>query len=303
MAIPDFQSIMLPLLQLASDGQVHDINEAVEALACQFQLSDEERSQLLPSGRQATFNNRVAWAKSHLKAAGLLQFPGRGAFQITERGQDLLKTSPKRINLRLLQQYPEFVEFRKGSKSTGGTKGEGEQDVSARTPEELLEEGYSDLLESLSAELLDKVKSATPRFFEKLVVDLLIKMGYGGSRKDAGRAIGKSGDGGIDGIIKEDKLGLDVIYIQAKRWEGTVGRPVVQGFAGSLEGVRAKRGILITTSTFSVDAREYVKNIEKKIVLVDGEMLTKLMIDHGLAVSTIATYEVKKIDNDYFEEA
>ena len=304
MAIPDFQSIMLPLLRLASDGELHKLSDATEQLADQFGLSEVERRERLKSGT-LTFNNRVGWAKTYLKNSGLLSLPKRAHLQITARGQELLEDPPDRIDIPFLKEhYPEIKEFREGKESDEEPKKEVREagDVES-TPQELIERGYSEMQESLSSELLDKVKSASPIFFEQLVVDLLLKMGYGGSRKDAGESVGRSGDGGIDGIIKEDKLGLDVIYVQAKRWEGNVGRPVVQAFAGSLEGVRAHRGILITTSDFSKEARQYVKAIEKRIILIDGETLTQYMSDYNLGISTTATYEVKRIDNDYFEEA
>ncbi len=300
MAIPDYESIMLPLLRLAGDKQRHKMSEVIERLAQGFSLSENERKELYPSGQQRRFDGRVGWARTYLKMSGLLDSPERGVLQITERGIQVLEASPKKLNNQYLERFPEFREFKGRKKKPGAVSIE--PDVLKRTPEEILEDNYSEMYEGLIVDLLDKIKSGTPQFFESLVVHLLVKMGYGGSRKDAGEAIGRVGDGGIDGIIKEDKLGLDVIYIQAKRWENTVGRPVVQAFAGSLEGVRAKRGILITTSQFSAEARDYVKKIEKKIVLIDGAMLAKLMIDHNLGVSVVASYDIKKVDTDYFEE-
>lgn len=272
----------------------------MEHIAVILKLSDEDIEEKLPSG-ETRLKHRVYWARTYLKKAGLLSVPERGTFKITEEGLNLLKENLSSLTRNdLKKRYPEFRDFIKPHIKPDHdvtTTVEGE-----KTPEELLEEGYTDLYETLVTDLLEKIKSESPQFFEKLVVDLLVKMGYGGSRKDAGEAIGRVGDGGIDGIIKEDKLGLDVIYIQAKRWENTVGRPSVQAFAGSLEGVRAKRGIMITTSQFSSEAHEYVRHIEKKIVLVDGEMLAKLMIDHNLGVSAVASYDIKKVDSDYFEE-
>lgn len=300
MAVPDFQEMMLPLLQFGGDGQKHRVSEAMEHIAVILKLSDEDIEEKLPSG-ETRLKHRVYWARTYLKKAGLLSVPERGTFKITEEGLNLLKENLSSLTRNdLKKRYPEFRDFIKPHIKPDHdvtTTVEGE-----KTPEELLEEGYTDLYETLVTDLLEKIKSESPQFFEKLVVDLLVKMGYGGSRKDAGEAIGRVGDGGIDGIIKEDKLGLDVIYIQAKRWENTVGRPSVQAFAGSLEGVRAKRGIMITTSQFSSEAHEYVRHIEKKIVLVDGEMLAKLMIDHNLGVSAVASYDIKKVDSDYFEE-
>ncbi|MEW5993545.1 MAG: restriction endonuclease [Candidatus Zixiibacteriota bacterium] len=300
MAVPDYESVMLPLLQLAGDKQTHRISEVIERLAKEFNLSTDDRKDLLPSGLQNKFDNRVSWARTYMKKAGLLCQPERGTIQITERGLQVLESRPKQINRQYLNKFPEFLEFQRPGKKPITVSDE--PVGTEKTPEELLEESYSELYEGIASELLEKVKSGSPQFFETLVIDLLVKMGYGGSRKDAGEAIGRSKDGGIDGIIKEDKLGMDVIYIQAKRWENTVGRPVVQAFAGSLEGMRAKKGVLITTSQFSADAIEYVERIEKKIVLIDGDMLAKLMIDHNVGVSTVSTYEIKKIDFDYFEE-
>lgn len=297
MAIPGFQALMLPLLQMASDGTVHEVDEAIEHLAECFKLTDDERKEMLPSGTQRSFNNRVIWARSYMKQAKLLEYPGRSQFRITDRGLKILQTNPPRIDIAFLMQFPEFVEFRKGNRKAA-TKESGSD--SEQTPEEALESSYQSLQESLAQELLDRIKASPPQFFENLVVDLLVAMGYGGSRKDAGQAVGQSGDGGIDGIIKEDRLGLDVVYLQAKRWEGTVGRPVVQGFAGSLAGYHANKGVMITTSQFSSDAVQYARSIGMKIVLIDGEQLADLMIEHGVGVSQVATYTVKRIDLDYF---
>ncbi len=299
MAVPDFQSLMLPLLMLAGDGKEHTNSEVIETLAITFQLTEQDLKEHLPSGRQKRFNNRIGWATTHLRKANLLKSEGRGKFRITERGQQVLKSKPEKIDLKFLKQFPEFVEFRTSSKQNDDK--ETPESVSEQTPEESLESSYQELRQELAQELLSLAKICTPGFFESLVVDLLVAMGYGGSKKDAGQAVGQSGDGGIDGIIKEDKLGLDVVYIQAKRWEGTVGRPVVQTFAGSLEGFRARKGVLITTSNFSKTAKDYVTRIEKKIVLIDGEQLAELMIDHGVGVSEVAQYTIKKIDLDYFE--
>jgi restriction system protein len=300
MAIPDFQRIMLPLLKIAGDGKTHSPSDAIESLALHFKLTKEEREELLPSGRHAKFDNRVGWVRTYLKKAGLLESTGRAAFCITQRGVEVLMDNPPEINIGFLRKYPEFQEF---IKATPKNHQEDEDELKlSQTPEEILESGYQELRRNLAQELLERIKSCSPKFFERLVIELLVKMGYGGSMHDAGQAIGRSGDGGIDGIIKEDKLGLDVIYVQAKRWEGTVGRPVVQAFAGSLEGQRAKKGILITTSQFSSDAKEYVLRIEKKIVLIEGEMLAKLMIDNDAGVSKVTSYDIKKIDSDYFSD-
>jgi restriction system protein len=303
MAIPDFQSIMLPLMEFASDHQEHSSKASIEHLALHFGLTDEERKELLQSGKQSLFANRVGWAKTYLTKAGLLESPKRSIFKITQRGIDFLNQKPQKINTGLLRQFPEYLEF------IGSTSGNGkvptvetEEQINQDTPEEVLEHAYQKIRRSLAQDLLIKVKACSPSFFEILVVELLVKMGYGGSIKDAGKAIGKSGDEGIDGIIKEDRLGLDVIYVQAKRWNDTVGRPEIQRFVGALAGQGAKKGIFITTSRFSEVAREYVPRNETKIVLIDGEELAQYMIDFNLGVSPVSAYEIKKLDSDYFGE-
>jgi len=308
MAIPDYQSVMLPLLRFAAEKKAETTTgEAVEVLSKEFSLTDEDLRELLPSGIQSTFINRVGWAATYMKKAGLLESTRRGYFLITSRGQELLRKQPKAINVKLLKQYPEFLEFQqlKGTRSgekiivVGGTT-----DISTATPSEALEAAYENLRNELADELLARLKKSSPSFFERAVVELLVKMGYGGSRSDAGKAIGKSGDGGIDGIIKEDKLGLDVVYIQAKRWDNNpVGRPDVMQFAGALQAQKANKGIFITTSRFTDDARSYVLQIGSKIVLIDGEHLTNLMIENDVGVSVVSMYPVKKIDADYFDES
>lgn len=292
---------MLPLLRFASDGKEHSLRETIDALADTLRLTSEERKQLLPSGQQEVFDNRVGWACTYLAKAGLLQKTRRGYYAVSQRGYEILATNPDRIDVKFLNQFEEFRKFRalKGTR-LGSSAVEALESDQRTTPEEALESVYGRLRNSLAAEVLLQVKVASPSLFEKLVIELLLKMGYGGSRQDAGRAIGRSGDEGIDGIIKEDRLGLDIIYIQAKRWEATVGRPEVQKFAGALQGQRARKGIMITTSSFSADARDYVSKIDNKIVLIDGEELANLMIDYNLGVSPMANYEVKKIDTDYF---
>lgn len=298
MTVPGFQEFMLPLLRLGSDGQPYTQKEAVTALADEMGLSDDDRTELLASGQTRLFN-RVAWARSYLKAAGLLASPSRGVSIITEQGRSVLSQAPDRIDIKFLERFPEFVEFRtrKPQSETDGLDGE-----ASETPQEQFESSYQSFRESLAAELLERVRTVSPKFFERLVVDLLVRMGYGGSRQDAGQAIGQSGDGEIDGIIKEDKLGLDTVCIQAKRWQAPVGRPVVQAFAGSLEGRRARKGVLLTTSTFTKEAKEYVNAIEKRIVLIDGGTLSQLMIEHGVGVGEIATYRLARVDEDYFDE-
>lgn len=301
MAIPDYQTLMLPLLEIAGVQNEQAVAEVYDRLATQFGLTNEERSELLPSGRQPTFENRVGWAITYMKKAGLLESSGRGRFKITQRGIETLKEKPTEINVQYLTRFPEFVAFRQAARKTT-EETEQEKDEKTDTPEEVLERAYQNLRRALAADVLERLKSLPPGSFERLVVDLLLAMGYGGSRKEAGRAIGRSGDQGIDGVINEDKLGLDVVCIQAKRWEAPVGRPVVQGFQGSLAGVRAKKGVFITTSQFTDEAREYVARIDTRIVLIDGDELAQLMIDHNVGVTEAARYEVKKIDLDYFEE-
>ena len=301
MAIPDFQTIMLPLIQFASDGKEHSLREAIDSLANYFQLTKEERKELLPSGRQATFDNRVGWSRTHLAKAGLLNSTRRGYFEITELGKQVLAQKPDVINMTFLKQYPDYIEFIKPSTPNDKTTISDEPDVS-QTPEEAIESAYQRVRQELAKEILTTIKGCSPTFFERLVIDLLVQMGYGGTRKDAGEAIGGSGDGGIDGIIKEDRLGLDIVYIQAKRWENTVSRPEIQKFAGALQGQRARKGIFITTANFSDGAKKYVSFIDSKIVLIDGNMLAQLMIDYNIGVAPFATYEMKRLDSDYFTE-
>ncbi|HTF65420.1 MAG TPA: restriction endonuclease [Edaphobacter sp.] len=305
MPVPDYQQFFLPILRFAGDGQEHSPSQAVEAVVKHFNLTEDDRNERLPSGAQSKVNNRASWSRFHLVKAGLLEAIGRGRFKITGRGAELLKTTPAEINLKLLNQYPEFAEFRMANRQTKPTVEEVSDatgDIPRQTPQELLEISYQALHRQLAQELLDRIAQSSPRFFEKLVVDLLVSMGYGGSRKDAGKAIGKSGDEGIDGIIKEDRLGLDAVYLQAKRWKGTVGRPEIQAFAGSLEGHRARKGVFITTSQFSPDAMEYVNRIEKKIILIDGQQLASLSIEYKVGVMDVINYSVRKLDLDYFEE-
>jgi len=311
MSIPDYQTLMLPLLRLATDGSEHRFRDAVEQLAAEFQLSDQERATMLPSGTAPMFDNRVGWAKTYLKQAGLIDTTRRGYFRITLRGTELLGTNPDLIDASTLENYEEFRAFRsRRSEEKGGLQPDlpttlaplsPASTVPEATPEELFSQAYQRLRSNLEAEVLEQVKAATPAFFERLVIDLLVAMGYGGSRRDAGKAVGRSGDGGIDGIIKEDKLGLDMIYVQAKRWEGTVGRPEIQKFAGALQGQRANKGVFITTSGFSREAQEYAGIIPSKIILIGGEQLAALMVDHNVGVSPVSRFEIKRVDSDYFE--
>ncbi len=306
MAVPDYQSLMLPFLKIAADGSEHHLSEIIETLAQQFDVSDQDRKEILPSGRQRRFDNRVRWVRTYLAKAHLITSTGRSKFRITERGIEVAKSNPPQINVKFLKQFPEFLEFVSSKENQINGELNTPQEIvekTSQTPQELLDTSYQSLRQDLAQEILEHIKNSPPKFFESLVVDLLIAMGYGGSRKDAGQAVGQVGDGGIDGIIKEDKLGLDAIYLQAKRWEGTVSSPIVQGFAGALIGKKARKGILITTSNFSKQAIEYANSIDNlKIILIDGKQLAQLMIDHDVGVTEESRYIVKKIDLDYFSE-
>lgn len=304
--IPDYQTIMLPLLKHISDGNEHKMRDVTDELAVLLGVSDEERKELLPSGAAPVFYNRTAWAKTYLKKAGLIESPKQGVVFITQRGKDVLKSNPNNIDVKFLKQFAEFKAFQSPRKDEESNDNDSfESEDNSQTPEEALETAYQKIRKSIAQDLINKVLGLSPAFFEKLVVELMVKMGYGGSIKDAGKAIGKSGDEGIDGTIKEDKLGLDIIYIQAKRWQpgNVVGRPELHKFVGALAGQGAKKGIFITTSTFTRDTLEYVPRNETKIVLIDGEQLAQFMIDYNLGVTSVNSYEVKRIDSDYFEES
>jgi restriction system protein len=306
MPVPGFESFMLPLLRALDDGADHPVSEVRERIAREMALTAEDRAELLPSGKQAIFDNRLGWAKTYVDKAGLMATVKRGVYRITDEGRRLLAQKPEAVNKQVLltfDKFRAFVQQRHDDQSVVAGDAVAETDATA-TPEETLEKSYQAIRKKVEADLLDAVKQASPQFFEKLVVELLVKMGYGGTLEDAGRAlaVGKSHDGGIDGVIKEDHLGLDAIYVQAKRWQATVGRPEVQAFAGSLEGVRGRKGIFLTTSAFSGEAREYVKKIEKKIVLVDGPQLAGYMFDFGIGVNPVSIFEIKRVDGDYFSE-
>ena len=304
MPIPDFQSIMLPLLKILADGKVYKYREIFEALVREFQVTEAERKEMLPSGQQEIFANRVGWAKTYLKKAGLIESPQRATFVISEKGKEILSQNLDHIDTKFLRQFPEFQEFTRVNKQNETITLESNLSTSdqEQNPEELLENSYQEIRQALATDLLFILRKLSPDAFEKLVVELLVKMGYGGSIRDAGKAVGRSGDQGIDGIIKEDRLGLDIIYIQAKRWadNNAVGRPEIQKFVGALAGQGAKKGIFITTSYFTQEALEYAPRNEIKIVLIDGEELGQLMIDYNLGVSTQKIYEIKRIDHDYF---
>ena len=307
MPLPDYQTLMYPLLKLAEDGKSWKIRDSIELLANQFSLTEEETKALLPSGSETVFYNRVRWACTYLKQARLLDSPRRGFFKITPRGTELLGSGISRIDNSVLEQFEEYKAFknRKKQKEASDASELIESSVNSdQTPEDQIASAYRVIKEKIQKEILESIMNASPTFFEKLVIDLVVRMGYGGSRLDAGKAIGKSGDEGIDGIINEDKLGLDVIYLQAKRWEisRSIGRPEIQKFAGALQGQRARKGIFITTSSFTDQALNYVSKIDSKIILIDGDRLSNLMFEHSVGVSTAGTYELKKIDSDYFDE-
>lgn len=306
MAIPDYESLMQPLLQRLSDGRVRLIKDVVAELADDHQLTPEERSQLLPSGGTLTFASRVGWAKTYLKKAGLLIQPKRGFVQITDVGHSALAKDAGHINTKYLDQFESFPVFRNAGKDLPATN-----DLlvppqvplqTELTPDEIMEAAHARSLAALADEVLDRVKSCPPEFFERLVVRLLIQMGYGGSKAEAGRAVGKSGDGGIDGIINEVRLGLDAIYLQAKRWDGVVGRPEIMKFVGALAGQRATKGVFITTSWFTQEAKDYAGSSQYKVVLIDGARLSDLMIEHNLGVSVVASYHLKRVDSDFFAD-
>ena len=305
MPIPDFQSVMLPLLKVLSDGREWRMRDVTEALAVGFHLTSEEREEMLPSGQQTLFSNRVAWAKTHLKAAGLLLNPSRGKASLSDEGRRILATNLQSINCRFLRQYPSYLELVARTSPAEPTAHEAVEIADpepGRTPLELMDQSFQALRQATVEDVLGKLKECSPGFFEKVVVKLLQAMGYGGVAGDA-FVTGRSGDAGIDGIIKEDKLGLDVVCIQAKRWEGTVGRPVVQGFVGSMDFVRARKGVILTTSQFSRDAIDFVDRIEgKKVVLIDGPQLADLMIDHNVGALPSKLYELKEVSNDFFDE-
>ena len=290
---------MLPLLRLVnqSNGQPVATRDAVQKLADEMGLSEDDRTELLPSGRQSRFANRVAWAASHLRGAKILESAGRGLVTIAPRGKELLASNIEALNMKVMEQFPDYQKWR----NVSGEKEEVAPEAD-ETPEEAIEKSYKALRAEIVAEVLARLKTCTPAFFEQIVVQLVVRMGYGGSLKDAGQAVGKSHDGGIDGVIKQDKLGLDVVYLQAKRWENTVGRREVQQFAGALAGQQANRGVFITTSDYSSEAVAYAKAVVTKIVLINGKQLAEYMFDHDLGVTSTLTLSLKKIDSDFFEE-
>ena len=309
MTLPSHQDAMLPVLRVLADGVARHRKTLAENMADHFNLTVEERSKMLPSKSGLVIASRTGWALAYMKQAGLVTTVRRGWYQITDVGKNVLASSPDRIDNEYLERFEAFRDFKVRSQSETGA-GDANTDTSSTTendadepPDEALELAYTRLRASVEAELSDAVKRVSPAFFEELVIDLLVAMGYGGNRVEAARAIGKTGDGGIDGVIDEDRLGLDSIYVQAKRWEGTVGRPEIQKFAGALQGQRATKGIFITTSSFTREAEEYSQRIGTRIVLIDGRRLSQLMFEHNVGVASRRTYVVKDIDGDYFEES
>lgn len=306
MPVPPFQELFLPTLELLSDGEERDKKQVSEHLVTVFQITPDEINEILPSGRQTKLMNRIAWTRTYFAKAGLVEPTSRGRFRITQRGRDLLGTGLERMDVRTLKQYPEFAAFHQSS-SGGSDSTSSETGITTpiidETPEERLATSYESLKKELGEILLQQVIQSSPAFFEKLVVDVLVAMGYGGWKKDAGTVTGKSGDEGIDGVIKEDRLGLDQIYLQAKRWQNPVGRPQVQHFVGSLVGQSAHKGVMLTTSRFTEEAKQFVKHLPQRVVLIDGEELANLMIEFNVGVNPDTSYTVKKLDMDYFEES
>ncbi|MFN4254107.1 MAG: restriction endonuclease [Saprospiraceae bacterium] len=306
MPVPDYQTLMLPLLKFAADGKEHTQAEAISALAKEFKLTAEELAETVPSGQQTTFENRVNWSKTYLKKAGLLEYPRRAFFKITGAGQEALRQNPPKINVAFLKQYAGFLDFVEAAKPDVVKSNRPETTEETSTPEEVLEKGYRSIRKAVASDLLEKViaMSTSPAKFEKLVVDLLVSMGYGGNIKEAGKHLGKSGDGGIDGVIQEDQLGLDMIYVQAKCWkpENTVNRPEIDKFIGALARRGAKKGVFITTSSFARGVRESESRSDIKVVLIDGRELVDLMIDHNVGVTVKDVYTIKRLDIGYFEE-
>jgi len=304
MPIPDYQTLMLPVLRLAATAEQR-VADAAERIADDLGLSPAEREEMLPSGRQRLLHNRIHWAKFYMSKAGLIASPKRGRFIATETGRALLASSPAHIGVKELKDYEGFREFYSGQKPSddNATPAAISPLVETGTPEEQIEVAYQALHSALRAELLERIVQNSPAFFERLIVDLLIAMGYGGSHKNAATQLGRSGDGGVDGVINEDRLGLDRVYVQAKRYaETTVGRPDVQAFVGSLIGHGATKGVFVTTSTFSGHAREYVKHLTQRVILIDGDRLSDLMIEYGVGVRVSRRIEFKRLDEDFFEE-
>lgn len=300
MPVPDYETLMKPLLEAIADGKPYAISEVVEALAKRFDLTAEDLAEKIPSGTQSLFYNRVGWAKTYLQKAGLLSSPKRGVYRITERGKEVLREGPPEIDDDFLMRFEEFRQFLRRSRGSSGKKGDEAIPQTRQTPHELLEAAYLELRSSVVRDIQEAVQALTPQAFEQLVVDLLVKMGYGGLNGEAGEVVGRSGDEGIDGIIRQDPLGLDVIYIQAKQGAGPIGRPEVQKFVGALQGKRARKGVFITSAEFTSEAKGYAENTG--VILIDGQTLAEFMFDYGLGVTSVRSYEVKRLDSDYFAE-
>lgn len=304
MAVPGFQEFMYPFLEILSDENEHSLQEIYTILATRYNLNEEDLTELIPSGKETKFKNRISWVRTYLKKAGLIDAVGRGVFKINTLGLNVINNqNVTEINTRFLNQFETFNRFQNSQIIEGQSLNSEENEGEDETPLELVENNYKLIINKLKEELLDKTLACSPRFFENLIIELLISMGYGGSIEEAGKAIGRSGGGGIDGIIKEDYLGLDMIYLQAKRWNTNQAVTVseIRGFAGSLDGVRAKKGVFITTSRFTREARDFVSQVEKRIILIDGNELTDLMIKFNVGVSLEHTYAIKKVDEDFFE--
>lgn len=306
MPIPDYQTLMLPVLRLAAESEKR-VGDVEDRIADEIGLTPEERAQLLPSGRQRVLHNRIHWAKFYMGKAGLIASPGRGRFIATDAGRALLATNPQRVDVEKLREYPAFLAFYDATPADAGSVSQAAQtpvEIGSTTPEEQIEAAFQSAQAALRAELLDRIAQNNPAFFEQLIVDLLVAMGYGGSHRNAADKLGRSGDGGVDGVVNEDRLGLDRIYVQAKRYAETVtiGRPDVQAFVGSLVGLGAIKGVFVTTSTFSAQAHEYVKHLAQRVILIDGQRLADLMIEHGVGVRISRTLEFKRLDEDFFVE-
>ncbi len=307
--IPDYQTLMLPVLRLAAEAETR-VADVAERIADDLGLTQEERDEMLPSGRQRVLHNRIHWAKFYMGKAGLIASPARGRFTASDKGRALLATAPARVDVAMLMQEPEFRDFyrsnEQGDETSQKTSVSGPlETISPRTtPEEQIDAAHAALQATLREELLQRILANSPAFFEQLIVDLLVAMGYGGSHKDAAAQIGRSGDGGVDGIISEDRLGLDRVYLQAKRYApgNPVSRPDVNGFVGSLVGFGATKGVFVTTSSFSQPARDYVRHLAQRVVLIDGRELADLMIEHGVGVRSYRTVEFKRLDEDFFGE-
>lgn len=308
MAVPDYESLMLPVLRLAAAQEV-SIRECIARLATELNLSEEDLKQLLPSRKQTRFANRVHWAKSYLVQAGLLEMTKRAHFRASQRGLGVLAEKPARINNDFLLRYQEFRDFRNRRRAEGGASPGGKSDIATAnvlqsTPEEIIEAAYTEITDELRSELLARILQSSPAFFERVIIDLLIAMGYGGSRAGAGERVGRAYDGGIDGIINEDPLGLDIVYLQAKRYApgNVVGVDKVREFAGSLVERGASKGVFVTTSHFAPAAQAYPSRIPQRLILIDGAELTRLMVRYGVGVRVERTIEFKRLDSDYFDE-